>query len=312
MRPGAIRRALFGRSGFGRLVPMRSGAHAPRRTLPALLLIGLLSAVGSGCGPRYERTPVIELPLFTVELRAQRARGGEPVDRGFNHPMVVSSVRLANILARIDLREAGKQAKRRPAIPNEMLFDVAGGLSKALSKANPSQEVVLKAIERSRRLGLFTRKHLTSLVAYQLGETLYIYVGHSQHQLENKGPNPERVPDPYVGTLQQRFKLLPTDGISAVDDQTVAIAWRDPRFRENSAVQLRPSGQVVRRQVLLESPQAEVSEEAQTVLESLDELTPAELRALADLEERRRAGEIPESEYSVRRNRILRGEGIEP
>ena len=39
-------------------------------------------------------------------------------------------------------------------------------LSKALAKADPSQEVVVQALRRERRLGLFTQAFTTSFVAF--------------------------------------------------------------------------------------------------------------------------------------------------
>jgi hypothetical protein len=39
-----------------------------------------------------------------------------------------------------------------------------------------------------------------------------------------------------------------------------------------------------------------------------ESLTPEQLRALADLEEQRRSGALTETEYTTRRNEILRGD----
>jgi hypothetical protein len=68
-----------------------------------------------------------------------------------------------------------------------------------------------------------------------------------------------------------------------------------------------PTGKVVRREVLMESLEDETVFE-KPVAPPGDNLSPEQLRALADLEEARQNGQVTESEYSGRRDQILRGE----
>ena len=49
--------------------------------------------------------------------------------------------------------------------------------------------------------------------------------------------------------------------MALVSDQAVAIDWRDPVFAQPTRTRVLPSGEVVRREVLMESP-AEVKDTA--------------------------------------------------
>jgi len=87
--------------------------------------------------------------------------------------------------------------------------------------------------------------------------------------------------------------------MTLVGPQEVAVDWRDPAFREPRRISVTPTG-VHRRTILMESPETPAGE-----AERSGELSPAALRALADLEEARRAGRVSESEYQARRQEIL-------
>ena len=95
-----------------------------------------------------------------------------------------------------------------------------------------------------------------------------------------------------------------------VDQQAVAVEWRDPIFQKPTRTRLTPGGKVVRRTILMESLEDETDYGPRPQLS--DELSPEQLRALADLEEQRRSGNISEGQYNARRNRILRGETEAP
>ena len=87
------------------------------------------------------------------------------VERGFDHPLTISPTRMAHILSRIDVEDdSGKKKERRPAIPTQSLYPLAEAVSKGLAMADPSQEVVVQSIERTKRFGVFDRFHLTSLL----------------------------------------------------------------------------------------------------------------------------------------------------
>src|SRR5512138_2954117 len=92
--------------------------RVPRHGLAALPLLALLALA---C-----KTPVKE-DVFKeggvkVFLRSEKSwYFGPLIDKDYDHPVTISSVRIAHILSRIDVRLAGK---REPAIPTDMLFPI--------------------------------------------------------------------------------------------------------------------------------------------------------------------------------------------
>ena len=93
--------------------------------------------------------------------------------------------------------------------------------------------------------------------------------------------------------------------MAQIDRQSLAIDWRDPVFRTPSRTKVKPSGEVVRREILMESPREEWADGALDE-SALENLTPDQLRALADLEEQRRRGLVNEADYRSQRRKILK------
>ena len=228
-------------------------------------------------------------------------QGDEAVDRGFAHPATISRARITNILSRIEVRlEDEKEAAREPAIPAELLFDLGELVSAALVKADSSQEVVVKAIRKERRFGIFTEKYLTSFVSYVLGDDLYVHLSRVDDLLPKDSE--DTIPEPWPNREVMPFKVLASDGIVPVGTQAVVVAWRDPLFRAPGQVRVGPGGQILRRQILLESP----AEETEATTPAIGgHLSPETLRALADLEGLRRQGAISEAAYQERRRSLL-------
>jgi hypothetical protein len=223
------------------------------------------------------------------------------VDRGFAHPVTISQARVTHILSRIDVRlESKKEAARKPAIPAEFLFELGDLVSAALAKADPSQEVVVRAVRKERRLGIFTQEYLTSFVTYVLGDDLYVHLSRVDDPMPKNSD--DTIPEPWPNREVMRFKVIASDGIVPVGAQAVAVTWRNPLFRSPGQVRLGPGGKVIRREILLESPAEETEVTAPQITGNL---SPETLRALADLEESRRRGAISEAEYQERRRSIL-------
>jgi len=103
-----------------------------------------------------------------------------------------------------------------------------------------------------------------------------------------------------AGRELMAFRVLASEGVEPTGHQSVAVYWRDDRFRNPTSVRVGPGGKVTRRTVLME-------EEAPATEPSAAQLPtdPASLRALADLEEARRAGELTEAEYQRKRRALL-------
>lgn len=255
---------------------------------------------------RTVRTPVFEENFVEVFLRGEQ-RGGRPVERGFSHPATIAPVRVTNMLARIEVREEDEK-DRKPAIPTPLLYPVGEGISRALAKADPSQEVIVMAMERKRNLGIFTQDHLTSLVVWVEGDKLFVKLGSLDSPL-SKDPN-DKPKEPKRDEIKGKKRAVPSDGISVENMQLVSANWRDPIFKDSSVLHVRAGGQVVRRTVLMDSgEEATVGAAPEGGAPVPPQgLSPEALRALADLEEERRRGEVTESDYQSRRRQIVAGE----
>jgi hypothetical protein len=309
-----------------------------QRRIAGFVLLALVAGASSACITRTVRETVVDDGFTAVILRSQE-KGGELIDKGFEHPITIAPVRLAHILSRIDLRrENDKEAKRVPAIHLDSLFTIADGIAQGLQKADSSQEIVVQSIRRSKRLGVFDRHYLTSLLCYMRDDLLYIHISRSDWEVRVQ--RDDRLPETHVGKYPLKFRLVVEKGMMLVDHQAVAAEWRDPIFRKPTRTRITPGGKVVRRTILMErewrdpifrkptrtriTPGGKVVRRT-ILMESFedetdygprpqmsDDLSPEQLRALADLEEQRRSGNISEGQYNARRNRILRGEAEAP
>jgi len=322
----------------GKIGPARPGAGRPERrrpgssargsflglglSLPAWLLGVVGLALALGCGVKTVREPVFSGGA-TGEVEAYLRRyedGGDAVPRGFDHPVLIAPVRAAHILAHVDVEVgSGDDREARPVVPPEMVYEVGEALAKALEKAGPDDEVVVRVLRRDRHLGIFTTRFLSSFVATVEDDRLRLSFGHVDWEVPKFGAGrqgQEDLPEPVPGERQMSFRVLPSDAFVTLGGQSVAFDWRDDRFREPERMRITPSGEVRRRTILLQgaAPAAEEAAEgeerraAEPEPEPLPQgLSPAALRRLADLEEARREGEITEAEYQ-RRRRMLLGE----
>ncbi len=282
-------------------------ANRPRTPLRlAALAVALASLAASGCITRTVRQTLFDDGHDRVILRGQK-RGGTPVDRGFDQPITIAAVRLAHILSRIDLEDdSGKKKERRPAIPTESLYAVADALAKGLAAADSSQEVVLQSVRRSKHLAVFDRFYLTSLLVFAQDDLLHVQVARSDWEIPPR--RRDQLPEPHAGELEQSFRLLVDQGMTLEGPQSAVVDWRDPVFAKPTRTRIMPSGKVLRTTILMES-----EEEAPPPRPTLPpELTPEQLRALADLEEARREGKLSETEYAAERNRILEPQAPAP
>ena len=236
-----------------------------------------------------------------VVLRSE-LRDGTAVSRGFHQPATISGVRIAHVLAEIDVRMGSDDgnSERRGAIPVELLYPLGEQLSAALAKANPDQEIVVQAQRTERKLGLFTETFVTSLLAF-VGPYDLLHIQLSRLDWPVPKGSDDELREPVAGQEVMAFRVLAAEGIEPTGQQSVAVHWRDERFRNPSAVQIGPGGKVSRRTVLMEDEGPSAPEPAATPLPT----DPEALRALADLEEARRSGAITEAEYQRRRRELL-------
>ena len=287
------------------------------RSKQIALLVAAL-AVAVGCATRDVSTVIIDKRGIEVELRGQVA-GGEPVDRGFKHPSTLSVKRLVNILTAIEYKvptpddteinlmklfneDSDSDTKFLSSIVTaETVLPIAKGMALALRRADSSQYVVVKAVRKKRRLGLFHRKFYTGFSAWVEGQYLYIHVSHLDFEIDNDPKT--KIPDPTIGKAQSELRSVPNEQMHAVGPYGLAIRWRDPIFMKSRRALEGPD--VRTRTILMESeiPEGEVGAVLPSQLS--DRLTPDTLRALADLEDERRSGKLSEADYRMRRDALL-------
>jgi hypothetical protein len=271
--------------------------------LRALTLVALATSMLTGCITRFSNEPFLDTKTLRIYLRSEKTLTGV-VERDREQPAIIAPVRMTYILARIDVRNQGDSGKvQEGAIPADMLYEIGEGLSGALAKANPNQDVVVMAFRKERRLGVFDEDYMTSLLAYVRDGSLFI------HLSQLNWPIPKRrdleLPEPRIGDHSARFRVQPDVAMTVVDAQSLAVDWKDPIFAHETRTKLLPTGEVLRKTILLESPP---EPEVETVPEIPDSITSEQLRALADLEDERRSGAITEPQYRARKREILEGQ----
>lgn len=286
--------------------------QSPDRLGSRLRLVALLvvACLASSCiSP--SKQPVFEDGGIEISLRSD-SRWFTTIEKEYDHPVTISPVRVAHILSRLDLRPpkgviltTQDEKERVAAIDTEMLYPIGQGVSDALAAANSDQEVIVMAIRDTKRWGIFDHDYLTSFVAYVKDDRLYIHLSRFNWEIPKR--RDDRLPEPRVGDAPQKFRLHAGTAISLVSDQAVAVDWRDDVFSRPTRTRIQPGGTVVRREILMESP-AEV-EDTRDPLQMRDDLSPQQLRDLADVEEARREGRITETEYRIRRRKILEAPG---
>lgn len=255
----------------------------------------------TGCLTRSVKEEVYEQDLTRVLLRSQR-KGSETLAKGFAQPLAISPARMAHILSRIDLRKGASDDERNPAIPLKLLYVIADGMSQAFAKANPDQEIVVMAIERGKHWGVFDRRYLTSLVAFVREDLLYIHVGRSAWEIP--AARDADLPEPAIDEPMTSYRLVPSEGMTLANPQTVAVVWRDPIFQRPSRTRILRDGKIVRREVLMESPDESIAAPvASDVLPA--NLAPETLRKLADLEDQKKLGEVTQTQYEALRASIV-------
>lgn len=274
-------------------------------------MLAILAAASlAACGPKLVSEPVFTSEDAKVEVELRRTlRGDEPVPRGYAHPVTISDVRLAHILAHLTFKDA--KSRDRPIFAAVQVYDLAQGLNRALEKASPSDEVIAVAWTSQRNLGIFTADLVTAFRAYFEGDFLMIEFFAVNEKIE-KDPRkydqrsydvPEDLPDRGLP-----IRLQAGQGHVLRGSRGFQIDWRDPFFRR--AVSFSNRGQLRRRTILMEEePLPEAGEGAGQEIPSgvSTEMRDAQLKALDQLDAARRSGLVTEGEFQRRRRLILEG-----
>jgi hypothetical protein len=279
----------------------------------SIVLTALVACTATLAGCMTTKTTIVNRKEITVQLVSRR---GDRIE--LNHPTTIAPVRLSHILARIDIRLSVKEGQQRaPAFHIESLGLISQGLAQGLREAGPNQRVIVYSIRREKRFGIFDTNYLTSFVAYVHGEYLFLHLSRSDWEIPPR--NQDRLPEPKIGKFPSKFRILPGKAMKMVDEQALAIGWSDPVFQKPSRTRITPSGQMVRKTILMESHEPESAEPEDDSDFGSDArgadpkgarsipagVSPKTLRELADLEERRQRGEISEYDYERQRNKIL-------
>jgi hypothetical protein len=108
-----------------------------------------------------------------------------------------------------------------------------------------------------------------------------------------------------------KFKLEPSEGMYAEGRYAVSVDWQDPVFRRPLRAVVE-DGDRRERTILFDDPAVAERRRPNPVGGILSQLTPDQLRALADLEEQRYAGKLTEGQYRKLRRGILDAAGADP
>jgi hypothetical protein len=274
------------------------------------IALATLAACAAALASCMTTTTILEQKGMTVQLVSKR---GDNIE--LNHPVTIAPVRLSHILARIDIRLSVKDGQQRvPGFHIESLDLISLGLAQGLREAAPNQRVVVYSIRREKRFGIFDTKYLTSFIAYVHGENLFVHLSRSDWEIPPR--KKKNLPQPRIGKFPSKFRIFPGTAMKLVDEQSLAIAWHDDIFAKPTRTRVTPSGKMMRKTILMESPEPEIDSNTESdAVEAKPEhkltvpagISAKILRELADLEEQRQRGEISEYSYERKRKKILDG-----
>jgi len=268
-----------------------------------LITICLLALLPSGCITYQLTDDIYDVDGISVKLRGDK-KGREWVSRGYEHPTIISPLRLARILAAVEIEISdGDEIVRTGILPYSLFQPVAVALAEALEAANPAQEIVVVAVLKERRLGLFHKKQLTSFIVYAKDKELSIHLSRVNWEVP-KGKE-DKLPTPRIGDQVMSFRVVPVRGMRRQGAQAIAARWRDPAFAK-TATMSKPGGDGVRRRTILMDDRLPVGErDGQLTPEQLEGLSSEQVEKLQRLQDQRENGEITEDQYLRARDDLL-------
>jgi hypothetical protein len=286
-------------------------SEIPRAIGRFAILTSLILLAGSlgGCVTRSVRSPVINRIGVQADL-VRQVKGFTTLSRGYEHPMIVSVERLAHILNAVEVETKGKGAStlRQPAFHPDIVLRTAEAMAEAMAEAGPDQEVAVQVVRKEMKLGVFNQKYLTSFLAYAKDGYLYLLMRRvdwliPQTDIDGSLPKPRRDYSP------MNFRVVAGEYLFYAGPQTLEIDWQNPVFKVAYRLPGSTDGATRRREVIERSAIPKDEQEAISGGEDsigIDELSPKQLRALADLEEDRDQGRITEVAYQRARRQLLR------
>lgn len=275
------------------------------RLIFSLALAGLLLG---GCAARTNRHPIINRSSVQVDLVTEITGFATTTPQGFEHPAIISTERLVNVLnaVEVDTPSDGGGVIRQPAFHPEIVATTAAALAEAFAEADADQELGVKVYRKYFKLGIFQDRRLTSFLAHMRDGHLYLTLSRVDWPIPKTHKN-AKVPEPQYNEQPMDFRVVSGPLLYYAGPQSLEIAWQDTLFRKPYHVPGTSGGEKRRREVLFQSPVPNADRESRPGDEvSVEDLTPDQLRALADLEEDRRQGRITESDYQRSKRQLLR------
>lgn len=273
-----------------------------------LLIVQLLGVSVVGCATRSVRDKAVRKTGLEVDL-VRQVKGFSTQPLGYEHPAIISIERMQRILAAIEVETRDDESTgfiRQPAFHPDIVLPAAQGLIDGLRDAGPDQEIAVNVVRKSMRLGVFNRKHLTSFIAYIDDGQLFLTLRRVDWPIPRREENKE-LPVPRRDYRPMDFRVVSGDHLFYAGGQTLEIDWQNAVFRKAYRLPGSTGGEKRRRQILEQSPVPKADiDESNPIGEQVGELSPDQLRALADLEEDRRAGRITEAAYQRAKRQILR------
>lgn len=286
----------------------RGHAVEAAKRIVSLIAATLLLMQITGCATRFSRHSVIDRRTAKVDLVSEVVGLFQTKAEGYQHPAVISRVRLVNILNAIEVEtpQEGGGFVREPAIHPEIVEDAAAAISDAFAEVGPDQKLGVKLIRKEAKLGLFHTKYLTSLLAFIKEDHLYILLSRVDWPIP-QAKEDDKLPEPRTDQQPMKFRVVSGEHLFYAGPQALEIEWQSSVFRTAYHLPGTAGGEKRRREVLLQAPvpKDELREANEGSL-SVDELSPEQLRTLADLEEDRRQGRITEAAYQRSKRQLLR------
>jgi len=288
--------------------------HESPRAISRYAVLASLIILGSllgGCASRSVRSPIIDRVGVQVDL-VRQVKGWTTQPRGYEHPGIISVQRLIHILDAVEVETRGKADGfiREPAFHPDIVEKTAQAMSEALAEADPDQKIGVQIVRKEMRLGILHRKFLTNFLAYIDEGHLYLVLRRVNWLMPDKaGTKKEVLPKPRRDYRPMNFRVVAGEHLYYAGPQTLEIDWRNPVFQAAYRLPGSTEGAKRRREVIDRSPIPQAEQDAASTRgggTSIDDLSPDQLRALADLEEDRRQGRITESTYQRARRQILR------
>lgn len=264
----------------------------------------------TGCGTRMVGHRIISSTGLQVEL-VREVKGFTTQPQAHEHPAIISESRMLHILnaVEVETRKEGESGViRQPAFHPEIVERTAVALVQAFAEAGPDDEIGLMVVRKERRLGVFHTKFLTSFLAYVDEGHLYLVLARVDWEIPQSEES-KPLPEPWKEAHRMDFRVVSGPHLFYAGPQALEIAWRDPVFRQDYRLPGSTDGETRRREILEESPIPRDEQESAMGTSGtldVDELTAEQLRALADLEDDRRAGRITEPAYQRAKRQLLR------